>query len=320
MQQTQISLRQPVAQHEIEQIRKQENERYIWSISEPPPRVFSLDMKIGHLDTEMMGGARINWNGDWLKLGWNVLQSIFETDGERIAKIIAVDKDKVMRVDGHTFPLYCWSTTAFYAGYADILLHLAEFETNLQAKLRLLRNAKTKLLEADKFWKGGSYSWSYDAPIWKKANALLLQYDPALQQQRHPRTCPRVYAGKTTHPRGTLWTCITSITMWWLLSPYPIAIPHPYHVQTQQSSHANDFTQNQPVTRKATLTPMQKALIRGHRWLDALETGQAKALADLAQQANVDPRYVNHMLNLTTLAPDIVADILDDKLPQTTSP
>ncbi len=52
----------------------------------------------------------------------------------------------------------------------------------------------------------------------------------------------------------------------------------------------------------------------GHRWLDTLETGQAKTLADLAQQANVDPRYVNRMLNLTTLAPDIVADILDNKL------
>ncbi len=42
-------------------------------------------------------------------------------------------------------------------------------------------------------------------------------------------------------------------------------------------------------------------------------------LRDAAQQAGLDPGYVNRMISLTTLAPDIVADILDDKLPKHTS-
>ncbi len=63
-------------------------------------------------------------------------------------------------------------------------------------------------------------------------------------------------------------------------------------------------------------TPLQKALIRGHQWLHMLETGEAKNLKEVAQQAGLNPSYVNRMINFTSLAPDIVADILDDKLPK----
>ncbi len=71
-----------------------------------------------------------------------------------------------------------------------------------------------------------------------------------------------------------------------------------------------------PETAAPKTTPLQKALIRGHQWLRMLETGEAKNLKEVAQQAGLDPRYVNRMLNLTRLAPYIVADILDDKLPK----
>ena len=62
-------------------------------------------------------------------------------------------------------------------------------------------------------------------------------------------------------------------------------------------------------------TPLQLALARGHRWLAMLESGEAKTLKEIAVREGIDNSYVSRMVNLTTLAPDIVAAILDDVLP-----
>lgn len=62
-------------------------------------------------------------------------------------------------------------------------------------------------------------------------------------------------------------------------------------------------------------TPLQLALARGHRWLVMLESGEVKSLREIAAREGVDNSYVSRMVNLTTLAPDIVAAILDDVLP-----
>lgn len=67
----------------------------------------------------------------------------------------------------------------------------------------------------------------------------------------------------------------------------------------------------------AAPTPLQLALARGHRWLVMLETGAAKSLREIAALEGVDNSYVSRMVNLTTLAPDIVAAILDNTLPET---
>jgi hypothetical protein len=61
---------------------------------------------------------------------------------------------------------------------------------------------------------------------------------------------------------------------------------------------------------------MQLALARGHRWLVLLESGEVKSLRELAKTEGVDSSYVSRMVNLTTLAPDIVAAILDETLPE----
>jgi hypothetical protein len=65
----------------------------------------------------------------------------------------------------------------------------------------------------------------------------------------------------------------------------------------------------------ATPTPLQLALAREHRWLALLESGEANSLKDIARREGVDDSYVSRMVNLTTLAPDIVAAILDETLP-----
>ncbi len=46
-----------------------------------------------------------------------------------------------------------------------------------------------------------------------------------------------------------------------------------------------------------------------------LESGETNSLREIAAREGVDSSYVSRMVNLTTLAPDIVAAILDDALP-----
>jgi hypothetical protein len=52
-----------------------------------------------------------------------------------------------------------------------------------------------------------------------------------------------------------------------------------------------------------------------HRWLAVLESGDATSMKEIARREGVDDSYVSRMMNLTTLAPDIVAAILDETLP-----
>ena len=62
-------------------------------------------------------------------------------------------------------------------------------------------------------------------------------------------------------------------------------------------------------------TPLQLALARGHRWLRILEAGEISSLREIAKRDDADHSYVAKHLNLTLLAPYIVAAILDDALP-----
>jgi len=63
-------------------------------------------------------------------------------------------------------------------------------------------------------------------------------------------------------------------------------------------------------------TPLQLALARGHQWLAMLESGEVGSMKEIARREGVDDSYVSRMVNLTTLAPDIVAAILDETLPE----
>lgn len=62
-------------------------------------------------------------------------------------------------------------------------------------------------------------------------------------------------------------------------------------------------------------TAMQLALARGHRWLGMLESGEVTTLTEIARREGVDNSYVSRMVNLTTLAPDIVEAVLLNALP-----
>jgi hypothetical protein len=45
------------------------------------------------------------------------------------------------------------------------------------------------------------------------------------------------------------------------------------------------------------------------------ESGEAKSMEEIGRRAGVDDSYVSRMVILTTLAPDLVAAILDETLP-----
>jgi hypothetical protein len=61
-------------------------------------------------------------------------------------------------------------------------------------------------------------------------------------------------------------------------------------------------------------TPLQLALARGHRWLRMLEAGDASSMSEIARREGTDHSYVARHINLTLLAPDIVAKILDERI------
>ena len=57
--------------------------------------------------------------------------------------------------------------------------------------------------------------------------------------------------------------------------------------------------------------PLALALARAHVWLGWLETGKFRSISALARARGVGEAYVRRLLHLTSLAPDIVAAILE---------
>ena len=77
-----------------------------------------------------------------------------------------------------------------------------------------------------------------------------------------------------------------------------------------------DGTAFQPRAWDRDPTPIQQALARGHQWLGLLESGKAKNLSEVAELVGMDRAYVSRMVNLTTLAPDIIEAVLDGQQPR----
>jgi len=67
---------------------------------------------------------------------------------------------------------------------------------------------------------------------------------------------------------------------------------------------------------RTNATPLQLALARGHRWLRMLETGEAASMCDIARREGTNHSYIARHINLTVLAPEIVAAILEERLPE----
>jgi hypothetical protein len=59
-----------------------------------------------------------------------------------------------------------------------------------------------------------------------------------------------------------------------------------------------------------------KALARGFRWRNLLETGDFSTIAEIAEVENINPSYVSRVLRMTLLAPEIVDAILAGRQPE----
>jgi hypothetical protein len=59
-----------------------------------------------------------------------------------------------------------------------------------------------------------------------------------------------------------------------------------------------------------------RALARAHRWKRLLEEGRYRSAGELAEAERVSRRYVNRLLRLTLLAPDIQEAILEGRQPK----
>ena len=67
--------------------------------------------------------------------------------------------------------------------------------------------------------------------------------------------------------------------------------------------------------RLSKATPLQRALARGFRWLWMIERGGVSSIKEISQHEGVDHALISRLINMTSLAPDIVAAILDETLP-----
>ena len=59
-----------------------------------------------------------------------------------------------------------------------------------------------------------------------------------------------------------------------------------------------------------------RALVRAHRWKMLLEEGKYRSAAEIAEAEGVTLSFVNRLLRLTLLAPDIVEAILEGSQPK----
>jgi hypothetical protein len=59
-----------------------------------------------------------------------------------------------------------------------------------------------------------------------------------------------------------------------------------------------------------------RALARAHRWKRLLEEGKFRSAAEVAEAEKVTRSFVNRLLRLTLLAPDIVEGILEGRQPK----
>lgn len=61
---------------------------------------------------------------------------------------------------------------------------------------------------------------------------------------------------------------------------------------------------------------MQRAIVRAFLWRQKIEGGEFNGIADLARKHNVTEGYVQRQLNLTCLAPSLIAEILSNDQPR----
>ncbi len=64
------------------------------------------------------------------------------------------------------------------------------------------------------------------------------------------------------------------------------------------------------------MTVLQKALVQGFKYRDALENGEVATVSELSRRENQERAFMFRSLSMVNLAPDIVEAILDGSEPE----
>ena len=72
----------------------------------------------------------------------------------------------------------------------------------------------------------------------------------------------------------------------------------------------------QPTPISNTKEPIAVAVARAHRWLDLIERGDYANGQVLAKALGVDASYVHRFLRITLLRPDLIEDLLHNRVPE----
>jgi hypothetical protein len=67
--------------------------------------------------------------------------------------------------------------------------------------------------------------------------------------------------------------------------------------------------------RRQPISSLVKAVSRASDWVRRMEIGECKHQRDLAKATKLDPRYINFILRVAFLAPEIVEAIIDGRQP-----
>ena len=73
------------------------------------------------------------------------------------------------------------------------------------------------------------------------------------------------------------------------------------------------------MAHERTVHAIQNALRKALNWNQALMSGKAVSIAELARTEGVSPRQITHIIKLAYLAPDIMGTIIKGNIPATLS-
>lgn len=91
-----------------------------------------------------------------------------------------------------------------------------------------------------------------------------------------------------------------------------VSVPVRFYRRNGRQMILADGVESEADSPKSALpnSALLTALAKAHLWQDQLESGEFEDLEDIAKANGVDRSYVGRMLQLTSLAPDIVESIL----------
>jgi len=94
---------------------------------------------------------------------------------------------------------------------------------------------------------------------------------------------------------------------------YEVAIPMAFKRRSGRKKIIVPPVANERTPNDDSHDPVVIAVARAHKWLALLESGRVASMADLARSLDLDGSYLQRMLSLTMLSPEIITRIISEK-------